>query len=134
PAVVSGVIFTRNPVNGQDEVVINAAYGLGEGVVSGQAAADVYMTRKRDGEEIELPHVAKKRWQVETRPEGFGTRLGPVPAPLRELRALSLEQTRRLTRVAAALEKRFGKAMDIEFSLLADGTIVILQARPITTR
>ncbi|MFA6093168.1 MAG: PEP/pyruvate-binding domain-containing protein [Elusimicrobiota bacterium] len=134
PAVVSGVIFTRNPVNGQDEVVINAAYGLGEGVVSGQAAADVYTTRKRDGEELELPHVAKKRWQVETRPEGFGTRLGPVPSELREQRTLSKEQTRRLTRVAAALEKRFGKAMDIEFSLLADGTIVILQARPITTR
>ncbi|MFA6579036.1 MAG: PEP/pyruvate-binding domain-containing protein [Elusimicrobiota bacterium] len=134
PAQVSGVIFTRNPVNGTDEVVINAAYGLGEGVVSGQAAADVYMTRKWDGQESELPHVARKRWQVENRPEGFGTRLGPVPPELRGLRALSLEQTRRLTRVAAALEKRFGKAMDIEFSLLADGTIVILQARPITAR
>ena len=133
PAVVSGVIFTRNPVNGKDEVVINAAYGLGEGVVSGQAAADVYVTRKWDGQESELPHVARKRWQVEARPEGFGTRLGPVPAESRGLRALSSEQTRRLTRVAAALEKRFGKAMDIEFSLLADGTIVILQARPITT-
>ncbi|MFA6579985.1 MAG: PEP/pyruvate-binding domain-containing protein [Elusimicrobiota bacterium] len=133
PAVVSGVIFTRNPVNGKDEVVLNAAYGLGEGVVSGQTAADVYMTRKWDGQETELPHIARKRWRVENRPEGFGTRLGPVPAELRGLRALSVEQTRRLTRVAVALEKRFGKAMDIEFSLLADGTIVILQARPITT-
>jgi phosphoenolpyruvate synthase/pyruvate phosphate dikinase len=134
PAVVSGVIFTRNPVNGKDEVVLNAAYGLGEGVVSGKAAADVYVTRKWDGQETELPHIARKRRRVENRPEGFGTRLGPVPAALRSLRALSLDQTQRLTRVAAALEKRFGKAMDIEFSLLADGTIVILQARPITTR
>ena len=134
PAEISGVIFTRNPVDSADEVVINAAYGLGEGVVSGQAAADVYVTRKWDAEETELPHVARKRWRVENRPEGFGTRLGPVPPELRSLRALSREQTSRLTRVAVALENRFGKALDIEFSLLADGTIVILQARPITTR
>ncbi|MFA6093163.1 MAG: PEP/pyruvate-binding domain-containing protein [Elusimicrobiota bacterium] len=134
PAAISGVIFTRNPVNGQDEVVINAAYGLGEGVVSGQAAADMYVTRKWDGQESELPHVARKRWQVEARPEGFGTRLGPVAAQLRGLRVLTREQTSRLTRVAVSLEKRFGRAMDIEFSLLADGTIVVLQARPITTR
>ncbi|MFA6579984.1 MAG: PEP/pyruvate-binding domain-containing protein [Elusimicrobiota bacterium] len=133
PAVVSGVIFTRNPVNSADEVVINAAYGLGEGVVSGKAAADVYVTRKQDGQETELPHVARKRRRVENRPEGSGTRLGSVPAELRGLRALTPEQTQRLTRVAVALEKRFKQPLDIEFSILADGRIVILQARPITT-
>jgi protein-tyrosine-phosphatase len=133
PAHISGVIFTRDPVTSGEEVVINAAYGLGEGVVSGQAAADVYKTRKWDGQETELPHVARKRWQVEPGPDGTGTRLGPVPMRLRGARALSLDETQRLTRIAVALEKRFGKPMDIEFSIIERGPIVILQARPITT-
>ena len=133
-AHVSGVIFTRNPVNGKDEVVLNAAYGLGEGVVSGKAAADVYTTRKQDGEETQLPHVARKLWRVEPKPDGTsGTRLGLVPKALRDKRALTRAQTRALARVAVAIEKRFGKAMDIEFTIY-QGRIVILQARPITTR
>jgi hypothetical protein len=126
PAEKSGVVFTRNPVNSADEVVINAVYGLGEGAVSGQAEADLYTTRKSDGEETALPHVARKRVQI--------LENGPalVPAPLRDRRVLSREQTRALSKIAADLERKFGRPMDIEFSI-RDGRIVILQARPITT-
>jgi hypothetical protein len=126
----SGVLFTRNPVTSADEVVINAAYGLGEGVVSGRAAADSYTTRKSDGEETELARVARKRWQVDS--GGSGTRLSAVPKPLRGKRVLTREQTRSLSKVAAALERRFGRPLDVEFSI-CEGRIVILQARPITT-
>jgi hypothetical protein len=134
PADVSGVIFTRNPVDGKSEVVINAAYGLGEGVVSGKAAADVYVVRKHDGEEIRLPHAAYKLRRVEPKTDGAsGTRLGLVPKDLRDKRALTRGQTRALARVAVAIEKSFGKPMDIEFTVY-QGRIIILQARPITTR
>jgi pyruvate,water dikinase len=126
PAEVSGVIFTRNPVDSADEVVINAAYGLGEGVVSGVADADSYAARKSDGEEVLLPHVARKRWQV------LENGLAPVPKPLRGKRVLTRDQTRRLAAVACAIERRFGRPMDVEFSI-HEGRIVVLQARPITT-
>jgi pyruvate,water dikinase len=122
----SGVIFTRNPVTSADEIVINAVYGLGEGAVSGLAEADAYATRKPDGEEVGLAHVARKRRQVS--PAG----VGPVPKPLRSRRVLTRGQTRGLSKAALSLERHFGKALDVEFSIV-DGRIVILQARPITT-
>jgi pyruvate,water dikinase len=130
-AEVSGVIFTRNPVDSADEVVINSSWGLGEGVVSGRASADVFATRKSDGEEIRLPHVADKPLRVESA-EGGGTRIGRVPRALRKARTLTRAQTRELTAVAAAMERRFGRPLDIEFSI-HEGRIVVLQARPITT-
>jgi phosphohistidine swiveling domain-containing protein len=130
PAEKSGVVFTRDPVASADEIVINAAYGLGEGVVSGRAEADSYTTRKSDGVETGLPLVARKLRQVES--TGSGTRLGPVPKPLRNKRVLTREQTAALSKAAVSLEKRFGRAMDIEFSI-HQGRIAILQARPITT-
>jgi hypothetical protein len=126
PAEKSGVVFTRNPVSSADEIVINAVYGLGEGAVSGQAEADSYTTRKSDGEEVELPHVARKRWQV------LEAGLAPVPKPLRGRRVLTPEQTRELSALAVSIENHFGRPMDIEFSI-HEGKIFILQARPITT-
>jgi hypothetical protein len=132
PADASGVIFTRNPVDGSDEIVINAAWGLGEGVVSGQASADVYAARKTDGLETQIPLVARKLWQVVPAGEGSGTRLAAVPKALRGRRALSQDQTRDLARVARSLEKQFGRPMDVEYSIF-EGRIVILQARPITS-
>jgi len=48
PAVTSGVAFTVNPVTGADELVINAAAGLGEALVSGRVTPDEYRLRKSD--------------------------------------------------------------------------------------
>ena len=48
PAVTSGVAFTINPVTGADELVINAASGLGEALVSGRVTPDEYRLRKSD--------------------------------------------------------------------------------------
>jgi protein-tyrosine-phosphatase/phosphohistidine swiveling domain-containing protein len=132
PAEISGVIFTKDPVDGAAEVVINAAYGLGEGVVSGKVASDAYFTNREDGRETRLPLVASKRSQVSPEPGGSGTTLSSVPKALRKRRALTQEQTRALTQAALAIEDQFGRPMDIEFSI-SNGRIVILQARPVTT-
>ncbi len=49
PAAVSGVMFTANPVNNsRQEIRIEAVRGLGEQLVSGQAAGDVYIFKKND--------------------------------------------------------------------------------------
>jgi pyruvate,water dikinase len=42
PAMQSGVLFTRNPINGKDERVIEASWGLGEAIVSGLVTPDYY--------------------------------------------------------------------------------------------
>ena len=48
PAVTSGVAFTVNPITGADEIVVNAAPGLGEALVSGLITPDEYRLRKSD--------------------------------------------------------------------------------------
>jgi pyruvate,water dikinase len=53
PAAAAGVAFTVNPLTGQaDEIVINAARGLGEALVSGSIDPDEYIVRKRSGEPL----------------------------------------------------------------------------------
>ena len=49
PAVTSGVAFTINPITGADEIVVNAARGLGEALVSGLIDPDEFHISKRDG-------------------------------------------------------------------------------------
>ncbi|MBI3554398.1 MAG: hypothetical protein HY077_18020 [Elusimicrobia bacterium] len=131
-ADAAGVIFTRNPVSGADEIVINAAYGLGEGVVSGIVQTDRYIARKSDGEETRLPFIGEKRIAVMPRADGAGTEIRGIQRSRRRRRALTLEQTQRLARIAKALEAHFGFPLDIEFAIQGD-RVAILQARPITT-
>jgi len=132
-ADAAGVVFTRNPVSGADEIVVNAAYGLGEGVVSGIVQTDRYIARKSDGEETRLPFLGDKRIAVMPRADGAGTEIRGIERPRRRRRALALDQTRRLSLIAKALEAHFGFPLDIEFAVQGD-RIAILQARPITTR
>ncbi len=132
-ADAAGVLFTRNPVSGADEIVINAAYGLGEGVVSGIVQTDRYNARKSDGEETRLPFLGDKRIAVMPRADGAGTEIRGIERSRRRRRALTLDQTRKLSLIAKALEAHFGFPLDIEFAIQGD-RIAILQARPITTR
>ncbi|MDD5657401.1 MAG: PEP/pyruvate-binding domain-containing protein, partial [Elusimicrobia bacterium] len=130
-AQASGVMFTADPVTGRPDVVINAAYGLGEGIVSGQVQADQYRADRR-GEEISAPVLGGKKTQVVRADDGLGTRIRPVPAREQRRRALSPAEVRDLARIGAALEEHFGYPLDVEFAV-ADDRLVILQARAITS-
>ncbi|MFP3870473.1 MAG: PEP/pyruvate-binding domain-containing protein, partial [Syntrophobacteria bacterium] len=66
----SGVIFTIEPVSGEtNKVIINAAWGLGEAVVSGRVTPDEYVIAK-DSLEILERHVAEKKEKCVHGPEG----------------------------------------------------------------
>jgi hypothetical protein len=131
-ADTAGVIFTVNPVNGRNEVVINSSYGLGEAVVSGLVQADMYVSRKSDGEELEFPFIGSKRVKVVRKKISIGTEEVPVQKSDRNKRCLTNEQVKKLTGIAVALEEYFGYPLDIEFAV-SEGRIAVLQARPVTT-
>ena len=60
----SGVMFTLEPVSGaQDKVVINASWGLGEAVVSGQVNPDEYLVQKKSFKIIQR-QISKKDRQI----------------------------------------------------------------------
>jgi len=129
---VSGVMFTTDPVSGRDVLVIEAGYGLGEGVVSGLVDVDRYYVNKFDGSLINI-HIGNKAFKVTRHPSGKGTSIESVESHLRNIPCLSEENIRIQTRIAMALEKHYALSQDIEFGI-ADGKVSILQTRPITMR
>jgi phosphohistidine swiveling domain-containing protein len=128
---VSGVVFTSNPVSERhDEALVSAAWGLGEGIVSGRCAADEYLCG-HDGSERSAT-IADKDLQVAPAAEGTGTREIPVHAVRHKIRALEPQQVRELVSASLAVARALGRPQDIEWTL-RDGRLVFLQARPITT-
>ena len=128
----AGVMFTMDPASERKNIVINAAFGLGEGVVSGLVQADQYTT-DRAGEELALPVLGNKTVEVVAQQDGRGTEVKNVPLRLRKQRALTPAQVKALARIGAALEEHFGFPLDIEFAVEKD-RIAIVQARPITVK
>jgi pyruvate,water dikinase len=129
PAEAAGVAFTANPVTGaRDELMINAAWGLGEAVVSGRVTPDIIVIHKPDGV-IASEQIADKEIMTVRTPDG--TREEAVPAAMRKQAALEPRQAAELARLGMKIEQLYGQAMDIEWAL-CEGQIFILQARPIT--
>ncbi|HMD76019.1 MAG TPA: PEP/pyruvate-binding domain-containing protein [Terracidiphilus sp.] len=128
-AQAAGVAFTANPVTGaRDELMINAAWGLGEAVVSSQVTPDTIVVNKQTGA-IASREIASK--EVMTVRLETGTREEPVPAGRRRQAALEPAQVAELARLGVQIEQLYGQPMDIEWAM-CDGRIFIVQARPIT--
>jgi pyruvate,water dikinase len=129
PAEAAGVMFTANPVSGaRNEVMINAAWGLGEAPVGGLVTPDRLIVDKQSGS-IRLQEISDKAAMTVRLSEG--TRSEPVPPDKRKRAVLPSEQAAALAQLGARIEQLYGMAMDVEWAL-ADGRLFILQARPIT--
>jgi len=111
PAVTSGVAFTINPITGADEIVVNAAWGLGEALVSGRVDPDEFTLSKRDSA------VMSERLGANNH------ETGPT---------LSHDQLRELGGLLSRIEQHYGAPQDIEWC--HDGRrFWIVQSRPVTT-
>lgn len=131
-ADVAGAVFSVNPVTGEDEVVINSSWGLGESIVSGLVQGDIYTTRKSDGAEIDFPFIGNKRTKIIRHESGAGTKTVAVDERDRNRRSLTPSQVAQLTKLVTILESYFGYPVDIEFAI-SKGRIALLQVRPVTT-
>ena len=128
-ADAAGIMFTANPLGGQrDEVMINAAWGLGEAIVSGAVTPDTLTVAKSNGRVLRRETAEKLVMTVRT-PDG--THEEPVPAARQRAPVLSDAQAAELARLGARIEQFYGMPMDIEW-VLAGGQFAIVQARPIT--
>jgi phosphohistidine swiveling domain-containing protein/predicted secreted protein len=130
PAEVAGILFTANPVNGaRDQLMINAAWGLGEAIVGGLVTPDTFIVNRADGTVVSQEIHDKDMMTVRT---AEGTREEPVPADRGGKAALSPTQATELARLGVRIEALYGQPMDIEWAL-SQGRFSIVQARPITT-
>ncbi len=129
PAEGSGVMFTANPINGRrNEIMITAAWGLGEALVSGLVTPDTLVVDKSTGKMIRRDIAVK---QIMTGRVDSGTRQVPVPDRLKKKPVLGRAQAGELAALGARIEKLYEAPMDIEWTR-ADGKFAIVQARPIT--
>jgi pyruvate, water dikinase len=128
-AECAGVLFTRNPLSGADERVIEAAWGLGEAVVAGLVTPDRYRLG-RDGSLLEQEAGEK---DIALRFVPGGVREEDVPAALVHHPCLHEEGLQKLNALALRCERAFGPELDVEWAF--DGMEMhLLQHRPITRR
>lgn len=125
----AGVLFTADPVTSNRKVAsVEAAFGLGEALVSGRVDADVY--KVRDGH-ILSREIRAKRIAVHASPGG-GTREDAVDPERQSRPALTDPQVVRLVGLGRQIEAHLGGPQDIEWCLVGDD-FHIVQSRPITT-
>ena len=124
----AGVLFTRNPLDGADEFVIEAAWGLGEAVVAGLVAPDRFRVG-RDGSVLERARGVKDVAVV--RSPGSGTRQVAIRGEHARELCLTDDQLAQLARLGERCEGLFGGARDVEWAY-AGGRLHLLQCRAIT--
>ena len=131
PATRSGVMFTADPSTGDTgRVVVEAAFGQGELVVSGQVEPDTYVLEKAGPS---LLHVRRgsQQTKVVAAPGSGDQRVGLDPDE-EGRRVLNDEEAVDLARLGLAVETHYGSPQDIEWAM-AGGRTVLVQSRPITT-
>lgn len=128
----SGVMFTLDVTNGNDDVVtIEASYGLGEMVVQGAVTPDNFVVDKAT-DEIKRRIISDKNVKMIRKPEG-DVEAVEVPAAERKVQAITDDQIRELAHYAKQLEKHYGCYMDMEWGIdERDDKVWLLQARPET--
>ncbi|PTD94025.1 phosphoenolpyruvate synthase [archaeon SCG-AAA382B04] len=127
----AGVIFTSHPTTGKNEVIIEAGWGLGEGVVSGQVSPDHYIIDRKTYE-VTKTEIANKKTMFLKDKETGKTIEKDVPDDKKEAQILDKEEIQELAKLADTVEKHYGTPQDVEWAI-KDGEIFMLQSRPITT-
>ncbi|HEU4557393.1 MAG TPA: PEP/pyruvate-binding domain-containing protein [Longimicrobium sp.] len=126
---VAGVAFSMDPVSGDlDRIVINAAYGLGETVVSGEGGIDQYAVSKRTGEVLQREIGEKTQALLST---GQGTERVAVEPEKAAAPALADPDLAALRDLVIRVERFYAFPQDTEWAL-AGGELYLLQSRPVT--
>jgi pyruvate,water dikinase len=129
----AGVLFSRDPSGRSDTMLINAAWGLGEGISQGELAGDLFWVRRSTGELV-ASETGRTACRIELAPRGMGTVEVPLPAEQLGQPCLTAPELARVAQLARSLEDVTGRAQDVEFGFDHDGNLVVFQMRRIVPR
>jgi phosphoenolpyruvate synthase/pyruvate phosphate dikinase len=125
----SGVLFTLNPLSGNErELIIEACWGLGEALVSGLVTPDRFVIDPF-ANQIRARQIARKVLKMV--PDSTGVREIQLEGAEAERPVLSEEAALELARLAIDIHRHYGQPVDIEWAR-AKGRFYILQVRPLT--
>ncbi len=134
---VSGVLFTVEPLTSdRTKILVEAIYGLGEAIVSGEVTPDQYIL---DKEELSIIHkkIAKQEWQLVRNSKvspgelEVNVRLA-VPVSKQAVQKLADKDILALAKLGKTIEDLYQSAQDVEWAK-QDRRLFIVQARPVTT-
>jgi pyruvate,water dikinase len=128
----SGVMFTRSPLTGDRSVVcVDASWGLGSAVVSGEVTPDSFVVSKVTGEVAKRFIASKCTWHTPD-PAGSGVLERDVPGEMQDIPSISAEELTELVGTARRVETHYGSPQDIEWAIDESGAVFLLQSRPET--
>lgn len=127
----SGVMFTVDPSTGAEEMLIEGAWGLGEGVVSGTVTPDTCRFDKINDEVKSYKINTKKTMFTKNQETGETVQID-VPEDKKDARVLTDSDLEQLTQLGRRIQKHYGAPMDTEWGI-ENNKVYMLQARPITT-
>ena len=128
PATAAGVAFTRHPITGERQVLVEANHGLGETVVDGSIDPDRFSVATG---EVTHRHVGSK--QVKAVVDSGGVRRSSTTERERLKQAISDAQAVDVAATAEEVEGDLGCPVDLEWAFAGD-RLYVLQARPVTSR
>jgi pyruvate,water dikinase len=131
PGRRSFVVFTCNPQSGTRDTVVAAGLGIGEGVVKEKVPVDHYFLDRGTGEVTATTVDKTERMEEDPSGEGLDPVLVPVDGESAVRPALSEEEVRSIAALGDRAEALFGCPQDVEGTITADGTVYLLQSRPI---
>lgn len=133
----AGVLFTIEPLSGdRDKILIEAIFGLGESIVSGDLTPDQYTIDKKSLKILDRI-IVKQDWQLIRNPKTSEGSLDTnkkvsVQARKQQLQKLADLDIIKLAKIGKVLEKHYGIPQDVEWA--REGKkLYIVQTRPVTT-
>ncbi len=126
----SGVIFSKDPSMKKEDVILEAVFGLGEGIVSGKITPDRYII-SQSGLQILEKEIGNKKIAIIRNAAGSQEIVKLTEERTRQ-QVLKDHEIKKLAEIALRLEEHYQKPQDIEFAI-EKNEIYIVQTRPITT-
>jgi pyruvate,water dikinase len=114
-----------------DRVMIEAAWGLGEAVVSGLVTPDNYVVSKSDGRVLSK-FISRKSVMIVREETGIGCRQIELAQEKAQAQVLSDLEIDQLLSIGRLIENHFGNPQDVEWAIEGEA-LYVLQSRPVTT-
>ncbi len=129
---VAGIAFSVHPVTqDRNQMIIEAGFGLGEAVVSGQITPDSYIIGKENNDLVDI-NVSEQKKGLFRKKDDLGNEWVDIHEDKMSAQKLSKEQILKLAEMIIQIEKHYGFPVDVEWALEKD-VFYITQSRPITT-
>jgi len=129
-AVCGGVAYSRDPLNRENGVMINAVPGLPKAVVDGSAEVDVFRVSREEPHAILERRIARKHFRLESM-SGGGVGKVTLDGDQGLAPALSDGQALEVSKAALLFEDFYGAPQDVEWAFDLSGRLIILQSRPL---